>query len=295
MTVELRHLRAFLTIAREGSVTHAAAVLRLTQPTLSRRLAQLEEHLGVRLVDRSTHHLELTPEGRAFEPRVAAALTAVDEALDPSHAEGRPLRLGHAWSALGEWTTPLLRHWHRRHPRTPLELLRYDERTAGLAQGRVDVAVVRGTLPEEAGQWRTRWLWDEPRVAAVPADGALADRPETLTLTDLAGETIALNTVAGVTTLELWPPDIRPPAAATVLVRNTDDWLATIAAGRAVGASTSATAALHAHPEVVYRPLAGTEDVPVLLVRPLTDSHPAVPALVALIGELLAGPPPGTG
>ena len=49
MTVEVRHLRAFLAIAEEGTITRAAARLHLTQPALSRTLRQLETHLGLRL------------------------------------------------------------------------------------------------------------------------------------------------------------------------------------------------------------------------------------------------------
>ncbi|AXK31490.1 LysR family transcriptional regulator [Streptomyces armeniacus] len=294
MTAGLRHLRAFLAIAEEGSVTRAAAVLRLSQPTLSRRLRRLEDHLGVRLVDRSTHHLELTPEGRAFRDRAAAAVAAVDETLDPARAANRPLRLGHAWSALGRWTTPLLRRWREEHPLTPLELLRVDDRTAGLLRGEVDAAVVRGPLPEDAEGLRSEWLLDEPRVAAVPAGSALATRPEPLTLADLSGQPVVLNTVAGLTTLELWPQDIRPDEAAAVRVRNTDDWLGVIAGGSAVGTSTTATAELHPHPGVVYRPLAGTDDVPVRLVWPGTAAHPAVPALTALVLDILCVPPQGT-
>ncbi|HCA86387.1 MAG TPA: LysR family transcriptional regulator, partial [Streptomyces sp.] len=136
MTVELRHLRCFLAIAEEGNVTRAAARLGLSQPALSRALRALEEHFGVLLVDRSTHHLELTAAGRAFRPRAAAALASVDDALDAARLGTWPLRLGHAWSALGDFTTPLLRRWREEHPDVPLELLRIDDRTAGLADGR---------------------------------------------------------------------------------------------------------------------------------------------------------------
>ncbi|MBK3589304.1 LysR family transcriptional regulator, partial [Streptomyces sp. MBT57] len=58
-----------------------AAHLGLTQPAVSRTLAALERHLGLRLVDRSTHHLALTPEGVAFRDKAAAAVAAFDEAL----------------------------------------------------------------------------------------------------------------------------------------------------------------------------------------------------------------------
>ena len=64
MDVELRHLRALVTIAAEGTVTAAAVRLRITQPALSRTLHQLEQRVGAVLVDRSTRHLALTPTGR---------------------------------------------------------------------------------------------------------------------------------------------------------------------------------------------------------------------------------------
>src|SRR5215831_18997529 len=65
MTMELRHLRCFLAIAEEGTLTRAATRLHLTQPVVSRTLRQLEDHLGVRLIDRSTHYLGLTAPGHS--------------------------------------------------------------------------------------------------------------------------------------------------------------------------------------------------------------------------------------
>ena len=283
MTAELRHLRALVAIADEGNVTRAAARLHITQPALSRTLAQLETHLGVRLVERSTHHLELTPAGRQFHDRARAALAAVDEALDPARAATWPLRLGHAWSGLGPYTTALLRAWREARPEVPLELLRIDDRTAGLTQGKVDAAVVRErvTLP---GVHTTR-LFTETRMAAVPADSPLAAR-STLALADLADRPIAVNTVSGITTVALWPDRARPPV--TVEVANTDDWLAAIAAGRAVGVTTSATAGMHLHPAVAYRPLVGAPDVDVYLAWREPPTHPAVTELPGVIAAVLA-------
>jgi DNA-binding transcriptional LysR family regulator len=290
MTVGLRHLRAFLAIAEEGSITGAAAVLHIGQPALSRTLAQLERHLGVRLADRSTHHLELTPQGRTLRERAAAAVAAVDDVLDPAQAAHRALRLGHAWSALGAWTTPLLRRWQHEHPDVPLQLLRIDDRTAGLLEGRVDAALLRGPLRPALTGLRTAWLLDERRVAAVPADGPLAAGEGPLTLADLAGRPVAVNTVSGLTTPALWPQELRPGPERTVEVANTDDWLGTIAAGRAVGASTEATAHMHPHPGVVYRPLAGVPDVPVLLVWREGFGHPRLPELAALARRVVRVP-----
>ncbi|MFF5975541.1 LysR family transcriptional regulator [Streptomyces sp. NPDC012769] len=284
-SIELRHLRCFLAIADEGNLTRAALRLHLTQPAVSRTLAALEKHLGARLVDRSTHHLALTPEGRAFHERAAAAVAAFDAAVDPDRLRHRPLRLGHAWSAFGPYTTPLLRRWQRDHPETPLELLRVDDRTAGLLRGEVDAALLRG--PVEIPGLATEELLTEDRVAALPADSPLAARPS-LTLADLTGETAILNPVSGTTTLGLWPAAARP--LSTLTVANTDDWLAAIAAGRGIGVSTASTAALHPHPGVTYRPLPDAPPLPLLLAWRPTARHPATGALADLARRIAREP-----
>lgn len=282
MTVGLRHLRAFLAIADERNITRAAARLHVTQPALSRTLRDLEAHLRVRLVDRSTHHLELTAAGRTFRDRAAAAVAAVDEALDPARAGTWPLRIGHAWSAFGAYTPDVLRRWQERHPETPVELLRFDDRSAGLARGTADLSVLRA--PVRLAGVRAEPLLTEPRLAAVPSGGALAAR-DTLTLADLSRETIALNVATGTTTLDLWPPATKPRG--TVSVANTDDWLAAIAAGRAVGVTTAATAAMYPSPGVTYVPLTDAPAVTVLLAWREPPTHPAVAAFVALAREVV--------
>jgi len=286
MTMELRHLRAFLAIADEGNITRAAAALHLTQPVLSRTLRQLEAHLGVQLVDRSTHHLRLRPAGRDFRVRAAAALAAVDGVLDPSHLGSWPLRLGHAWSAFGENTAALLRLWQQTHPDVALELLRIDDRTAGLTRGRVDVAVLRG--PVTSRGIVTQLLQTEPRIAAVPTDSPLATRPH-LALADLADQTVAISTISGTTALDLWPVSNRPTV--TLPVANVDDWLAAIAAGRAVGVSALSTAGMHPYPGVAYVPLTDAPDLPVVLAWTDPPSHPAIADLVALAREVVDAHP----
>ncbi|MET0426450.1 MAG: LysR family transcriptional regulator [Actinoplanes sp.] len=283
MTIELRHLRAFLAIAAEGTLTRAAAVLHLTQPALSRTLAQLERHLGARLIDRSTHHLELTEAGHAFQAKAFRALAAVDEALDPARLGRWPLRVGHSWAALGARTTALLRGWRAAYPDIPLELLRIDDRGAGLAQGRVDVAILRTSLTGDGVV--TVPLTTESPLAALPSDSPLAGHGS-LRLADLTAYPIALNPVSGNTTLDLWPRAAAP--ASTVVVANTDDWLAAIAAGHAVGVTTTATAESYPTPSVAYVPLTDAPPVTVLLAWHDPPGHPSVPAFVALARAVVA-------
>lgn len=67
--MEIRILRYFLTVAREENITRAAALLHITQPTLSRQLMQLEEELGIKLFYRGRHNIVLTEEGMLLRRR----------------------------------------------------------------------------------------------------------------------------------------------------------------------------------------------------------------------------------
>ena len=77
--MELRVLRYFLAVAREENITKAAALLHLTQPTLSRQLMQLEEELGVQLFHRSRYHIVLTDEGMLLRRRAQELVDLADK------------------------------------------------------------------------------------------------------------------------------------------------------------------------------------------------------------------------
>ncbi len=77
--MELRVLRYFLTVAREGSITGAADFLHLTQPTLSRQLKVLEQELGKKLFIRSSHSIVLTEEGMFLRKRAEEIVEMVDK------------------------------------------------------------------------------------------------------------------------------------------------------------------------------------------------------------------------
>ena len=282
MAVDVRHLRCFLAIAETGTITRAAATMHVTQPAMSRTLSQLERHLGTQLVDRSTHHLRLTAAGVAFQVRAAAAVAAVDSAVDPAQLGAWPLRVGHAWSALGRHTTPLIRRWEEAHPGVPLQLLRIDDRLAGLADGSVAVAILRDPDPTPA--LTTELLLTEPRLAVLPSDSPLAGR-DRLELRDLSDQTVSINTVSGTTRLTLWPAPIRP--SNVVEVTNTDDWLAIIASGRAVGVTVASTAEVHPYPGVSYVPLEDAPEGVVVLAWTTPPTHPAIPDLVALAHDVI--------
>ena len=79
MKMELRVLKYFLTVVREENITKAANVLHITQPTLSRQLAQLEEDIGVKLFNRGTRKISLTNEGMLLRRRAEEIISLVDK------------------------------------------------------------------------------------------------------------------------------------------------------------------------------------------------------------------------
>ena len=79
--MELRVLRYFLAVAREENITRAAALLHLTQPTLSRQLMQLEQELGVQLFHRSRYHIVLTDDGILLRRRAQELVDLAEKTL----------------------------------------------------------------------------------------------------------------------------------------------------------------------------------------------------------------------
>src|ERR1051325_7386438 len=97
--MELRHLRYFVSVAEALSFTKAAARLHTAQPSLSRQIRDLEEELGVRLLNRTKQHVTLTDEGRSFlgdAKRLLALAAETVESVRRLHTgEVRALNIGY--------------------------------------------------------------------------------------------------------------------------------------------------------------------------------------------------------
>src|SRR5258705_13958548 len=88
----LRHLRYFITVAEAGSLTVAAEKrLHTAQPSLSRQIRDLEYEVGVQLMSRSVHGIELTAAGRAFLDHARLALTQAEAAAEAARRAAQPV------------------------------------------------------------------------------------------------------------------------------------------------------------------------------------------------------------
>jgi DNA-binding transcriptional LysR family regulator len=153
-------------------------------------------------------------------------------------------------------------------------------RLAGLGDGTADVAVLR--VPVEDRRFRAVVVGSEPRFAAVASDDPLARR-RSISLRDFAGRTIAIDSVTGTTSAQLWPDGEGP--SSTRSIHGVDDWLTVIAAGQAVGMTSEATTKQHPRPGVAYRPVRDAPPVQVSLAWRADDPPQHVTALTRLVRD----------
>jgi DNA-binding transcriptional LysR family regulator len=199
--LDLRLVRYFTVVAEHGSFGRAATVLRVAQPSLSRQIRRLEDQLGVRLIDRTRQGSSLTEAGQTFLTEAKSLLHAAGQAVLAARGTGPTLTIGHVGDLV---VTPLARRLRRQFPGATIRTrhLTWHEPYT-LVDGDVDALIARLPLPFPTGDLEVEVLYDEPRVALLPASHPLAGRGS-LTAADLAGDDL----VACTSTPTLWS---RPP------------------------------------------------------------------------------------
>lgn len=167
----LGNLEAFVEAAQLGSFTLAAERLRLTPSAVSRRVALLEDELGVRLFHRTTRAVRLSDDGRAFFDRAQGALRELQEARDAmQRLRDRPAGLlrVEAPSIIGlHVIVPMLPKLTARHPDVAVELTISDDPSNLVADG-VDLALRVGPLVDSALVAR-RLGWTRMRICGAPS------------------------------------------------------------------------------------------------------------------------------
>lgn len=124
--MEIRVLHYFLTVVREESITKAAEVLHITQPTLSRQLSQMERELGVTLFHRGARRIALTDEGMLLRRRAEEILQLVDkteqELLEQEEQIEGKITIGCGEMASVQLLPELLKSFSRRYPRVTYDI-----------------------------------------------------------------------------------------------------------------------------------------------------------------------------
>ena len=194
--MELRHLRYFIAVAEAGSLTVAAEKkLHTAQPSLSRQIRDLEYEVGVQLMSRSVHGIELTAAGRAFLDHARLALTQADAAAEAARRAAKPAKptfaLGFLTGREIDWLPEAMRILHDELPNIELTVSSQNspDLADALMRGRLDAAFMR---PEErADELVYRRVITEPFVVMLPSDHRLAAH-DAIELREIVGETFII-------------------------------------------------------------------------------------------------------
>jgi LysR family transcriptional regulator, hca operon transcriptional activator len=178
--MELRHLRYFIAVAEEGSLTVAAEKrLHTAQPSLSRQMRDLEDQVGVPLLSRSVHGVELTAAGRAFLDHARLALTQAEAAVEAARRAAQPARKTFAIGfQTGHEMTWLPQAMHvLRHELKNIQVTVTSDYSPDLAEalvrGRLDVAFLRVEPNFDLGY---EVVDHEPLIVLMPSDHRLTSR-----------------------------------------------------------------------------------------------------------------------
>jgi LysR family transcriptional regulator, benzoate and cis,cis-muconate-responsive activator of ben and cat genes len=169
--MELRHLRYFVAVAEMENVSRAATErLHVAQPSLSRQIRDLEDEVGVQLLERTAKSVRLTDAGRAFLEEARAILKYTTEAVLKARAVGgqqeAELHIGDFPLATARIMPGLLRAYQKAVPNVHVKLHDWavEKELAGVRDGQLQLAIV---VPPLTGNWRRELRFEEVLSARV--------------------------------------------------------------------------------------------------------------------------------
>jgi DNA-binding transcriptional LysR family regulator len=173
--MKLQDLHVLMTVVQAGSMGKAAQRLNTTQPNISRSIAELEQTLGVRLLDRHRQGIEPTEYGRALLDCGVAAFDDLRQGVkniaflaDPAAGE---LRIGTTTLLAASFVSALVDRLSRRYPRMIFHVVTGYTETLHreLAERKVDLLIIRGSGPIADPRYDFEFLFDDSYVVAVGA------------------------------------------------------------------------------------------------------------------------------
>lgn len=295
--MELRHLRYFAAVAGELNFTRAAQKLHVAQPALSRQIRQLEDELGVKLLERTRPGVQLTKPGHAFLAETRAILAQSEQAIRVARKSGEPgnaqLNLGYIWGLFHSFVPPVLERFRRRSPETAVHLFDLAPlvQARAILEGRLDAGFIGFAHEASCAGLSRRKVGSCAFVAALPKEHRAA-RKSIVQLASLADDFflgISAETFPGASryvTDACVRAGFRPKILQ--MVERGYTILGLVAGHCGVALLPESLKALP-HPGIIFRPLA---DPPVadLFLAWRANSTPAV------LDEFLAAlpsPPPG--
>ena len=194
--MELRHLRYFIAVAEEGSMTVAAERrLHTAQPSLSRQMRDLEVELGCALMIRGARGIELTTSGRVFLDHARVVLKQIEAAVEATRRAAFPAKasfvLGFLTGYEFEWLAAVMHILRAELPTTEVILrsMSSPELSDGLMRGKIDLAFLRRERNSDGIVFTQ--LKEEPLIVLMPADHRLTKRqvirPEDLVKESIVG------------------------------------------------------------------------------------------------------------
>lgn len=292
MPIDIRQLRYFLAVAAEGSFTKGAQRLHMAQAPLSKRIQDLEDELGVRLFDRESRPVTLTPAGfllREEALRVVHRMDQLQATMRRFVAAERPrFVIGLVPSTLYARLPELIARFREESPGLEVALAEMDsfEQVEALKEGRIDIGFDRVVVEDPLITHML--LREEPLVAALPAQHPLLAPGRKLGLAEIA-----------TLPLIVYPAMPRPSYADLVLsffherdialpsiveVRELQTALVMVAAG-AGACLIPASVGRHARIDIGYAEIEEPVSVPVLLRRRAGPMSDPLKKLLGLYGN----------
>jgi len=179
-TPSLPDLRAFVIVSKLESFAAAAKALHLSQPALSRRIAGLEDLLGVRLLDRTTRNVALTAVGQRFLADVGQVLNELDRSVlslhDVARLQAGDVRIGCIFSVVHHFLLGVIGAFREQHPQVLVKLVEEsgDEVLASVKTGQCDFAISYTGMHDPDVEFTP--LLKEPFVVACRPEHPLARR-----------------------------------------------------------------------------------------------------------------------
>jgi DNA-binding transcriptional LysR family regulator len=264
MDLDLRKLRYFVAVAEELHFGRAAERLHIAQPVLSRQIRALEDEVRAQLFVRTKRATELTAAGRQLLDDAHPLLASAEAARRRVAQAARGSKTFTIGFMPGLTVTEAVRAFGAAHSGVEVELVRttWDDQVDVLRDGRVDVSIVR--LPIDQAGLTVRPLFEEPRVATLPAGHRLAGKP-VIDINDLADEHLLQDPDA----VPEWRDiavELRTGTARPIpVLRSVEEKLEHVAAGHGVSIVPQSVATFYQRHDVVTVPVENLSANPVCL------------------------------